>query len=136
MLRGGVTAIGTNLTINNLNALDLVGLIGFYLAFVDTEHNRFEIDSVQALMQVISLSRSVPIVRVPWNDMVLIKRALEIGCFSVSRSRRTRPFTTSKRLRPSKEGIDSLVVGPADLSLNMGTLYKDDNPRLNEEDAV
>ena len=43
------------------------------------EHGPVEFGQLQNLLQAMSYSKVVPITRVSWNDMVMIKRALDIG---------------------------------------------------------
>ena len=53
-----------------------------YLVF-DTEHSPLDILTVQTLMQAMRDGCSTPLVRVWWNDIVAIKRALDIGAHGV-----------------------------------------------------
>jgi len=53
-----------------------------YLVF-DTEHSPLDILTVQTLMQAMREMGTTPIVRVWWNDIVAIKRALDIGAHGI-----------------------------------------------------
>ena len=53
--------------------------IGFDWLVFDTEHAPTSIETVQRLIPSLNGSSTLPIVRVAWNDMVMIKRALDIG---------------------------------------------------------
>jgi 2-keto-3-deoxy-L-rhamnonate aldolase RhmA len=46
---------------------------------IDTEHAPLDPGMVQNLLQAMSASESTPIARVTWNNMVLIKRLLDVG---------------------------------------------------------
>lgn len=50
---------------------------------MDTEHSPNELDMVMSQVQAIASYPTHPIVRVPWNDMVMIKRFLDIGARSL-----------------------------------------------------
>src|SRR5262245_37730273 len=50
---------------------------------LDTEHSPNELDMVLSQLQAASAYPVHPVVRVPWNDMVTIKRFLDIGAQSV-----------------------------------------------------
>ena len=45
----------------------------------DMEHAPLDISNVQVLMMAMRGTEIAPIIRVPWNDMVIIKRALDVG---------------------------------------------------------
>jgi len=49
----------------------------------DTEHGPWSIETVQNLIQATAASDITPIVRVAWNDIVMIKRALDVGAYGV-----------------------------------------------------
>jgi 2-keto-3-deoxy-L-rhamnonate aldolase RhmA len=62
---------------------ELMSSLGYdYLVF-DTEHSPLDILTVQTLMQVVMNETTTPIVRVWWNDLIAIKRALDIGAHGV-----------------------------------------------------
>ena len=52
---------------------------GFDWLLLDTEHSPNELNMVMSQPQAIPPYPTHPIVRVPWNDMVMIKRFLDIG---------------------------------------------------------
>jgi hypothetical protein len=52
---------------------------GFDFIWIDLEHTSLGWGDVERIIQAISSTRMVPIVRVPWNEHYLIKRALDIG---------------------------------------------------------
>jgi 4-hydroxy-2-oxoheptanedioate aldolase len=130
------------------------------------------LETVQIMMQAMSFSPATPVIRVAWNDPVLIKKALDIGAHGIivpmvkhqgrsrkggesrevsssghegirateGRTRRSRvrvyrkqrdiPGDTSRIAAGveniddilSAEGIDAALLGPYDLSLNLGVL--------------
>ena len=83
ILRAGQVAIGGAITSSNLDAAEIMARMGFDWLVFDTEHAPLSIGTVQALMQAAKGTEIVPIVRVAWNDMVLIKLALDIGAYGI-----------------------------------------------------
>ncbi|MGQ9513689.1 MAG: HpcH/HpaI aldolase family protein [Thermoproteota archaeon] len=83
MLREHRTTIGAWATIGHADVAEVMSMQGFDWIVFDTEHAPLSIGTVQNMMQAISSSDVVPIVRVAWNDMVLIKLALDIGALGV-----------------------------------------------------
>jgi 2-dehydro-3-deoxyglucarate aldolase len=82
-LKKGEIAIGTTISIGHPDIAETLGQLGYDWMLIDTEHAPLEVGTVQLLMQAMRSSPTVPIVRVPWNDMVLIKRALDIGAYGI-----------------------------------------------------
>lgn len=60
-------------------AAELLGRAGFDWIVIDTEHAPNELPSVLSQMQAMAVTNTAPVVRVAWNDLVLAKRALDIG---------------------------------------------------------
>jgi 2-keto-3-deoxy-L-rhamnonate aldolase RhmA len=58
---------------------EAAGLAGFDWAVIDMEHAPLDMGDVVHLLQAVSATRMVPVVRVPWNDTVTIKRVLDAG---------------------------------------------------------
>jgi 2-keto-3-deoxy-L-rhamnonate aldolase RhmA len=84
-LKAGEQALGVWVTLESPIATELLSSIGFdYLVF-DTEHSPLDVYQVQTLMQAMrgEGTSCTPIVRVVWNDLVPIKRALDVGAYGV-----------------------------------------------------
>jgi 2-keto-3-deoxy-L-rhamnonate aldolase RhmA len=79
LLGKGETVVGTWVTIGSPDVAELVAHMGVDWLVFDMEHAPLDIGTVQALMQATSGTEITPFVRVAWNDLVLIKRALDIG---------------------------------------------------------
>jgi 4-hydroxy-2-oxoheptanedioate aldolase len=60
-------------------AADIVSDAGFDWLLLDTEHSPNEIPDLLGELQAVRGGTATPIVRPAWNDMVLIKRVLDIG---------------------------------------------------------
>lgn len=58
---------------------EAVACAGFDWAVIDMEHTPLELMGVVHLLQAVAGTRLVPIVRLPWNDAVMVKRVLDAG---------------------------------------------------------
>lgn len=61
---------------------EAVALSGFDWLVLDMEHSPLDVVQVLAQLQAVG-ARSHPVVRVPWNDPVMLKRVLDIGAETV-----------------------------------------------------
>lgn len=81
-LRQGQLCLGTCITFSDPTVTEaLCGLLDF--VWIDMEHNALTLESVQAHVMATRGSDTAPLVRVPWNDPVLIKPVLDIGAAGV-----------------------------------------------------
>jgi len=79
-LKAGETSVGAWVSVGHPDVSEALANVGFDWIVFDMEHCPLDIGTIQTLMQSMSYTREcVPIVRVAWNDIVLIKRALDIG---------------------------------------------------------
>jgi 4-hydroxy-2-oxoheptanedioate aldolase len=76
-------AVGTWLALGSPIVAEIISTMGFDFAVIDTEHAPIDIGTTQTIIQAMSASNTVPIVRVPWNDPALIKRALDAGAYGL-----------------------------------------------------
>jgi 2-keto-3-deoxy-L-rhamnonate aldolase RhmA len=83
MLKRGKPQLGTFVSIGHPEVAELIGHANYDWVCFDTEHSPMSIETVENMMQAMSFSKTVPIVRVAWNDQVLIKRALDIGAYGI-----------------------------------------------------
>jgi 2-keto-3-deoxy-L-rhamnonate aldolase RhmA len=75
---------GTWITVESPMCTEMMSSLGFDYFVIDTEHAPLDILTAQTLMQAIRPdSKTTPIVRVWWNDIVAIKRALDVGAYGV-----------------------------------------------------
>jgi len=58
---------------------EALGHAGFDWAVIDMEHAPLDVPGVLSMLQALSTTRLVPVVRVPSNDAVVIKRVLDLG---------------------------------------------------------
>lgn len=82
-LRRGEVTFGTTLGIGNPEVSEALGNVGLDWINFDMQHTSLDTETVQAMIQSMSYSQSVPIVRVVSNDLGLINRALDIGAQAV-----------------------------------------------------
>lgn len=75
--------IGTWITINNSDVTEALSRLGFDWFVIDTEHAPLIVRDAQRLMQPLNCTGVSPLVRVAWNDPVLMKLALDIGAEGV-----------------------------------------------------
>lgn len=83
LLSKGEMTLGTWVTIGNPDVAEILSHIGFDWLVFDTEHGPLSIETAQRMIQATSGTRVVPLVRVGSNDMVEIKRALDIGAYGI-----------------------------------------------------
>ena len=69
--------------LSNHYAIEVVAGAGYDWLLIDTEHSPNELDMVLSQLQAVAPYDTHPVVRVPWNDMVTIKRFLDIGTQSL-----------------------------------------------------
>src|SRR4051794_37610021 len=60
-------------------ALEVVAGAGFDWLLLDCEHSSNDLESLLSQLQAVAAYPATPIVRVPWNDAVTIKRVLDVG---------------------------------------------------------
>jgi len=83
MLEQGQASVGTWVTTASPDVAEILADVGFDWLIFDMEHAPLGIGTVQNLIQATNGSDIVPIVRVAWNDQVLIKLALDIGSYGL-----------------------------------------------------
>ena len=76
---GGHPPVGTWISSASPLVAEAVAHAGFDWGVIDMEHSPLDMMDVVHLLQAVSSSRMVPVVRVPWNDTVTIKRVLDAG---------------------------------------------------------
>ena len=82
-LVNGEVAIGTFIGIGHPDVTEKLSALGYDWLLLDGEHSPMSFETMQNLMQAMKGSATIPIVRVQWNDPVVIKRALDIGAYGI-----------------------------------------------------
>jgi 2-dehydro-3-deoxyglucarate aldolase/4-hydroxy-2-oxoheptanedioate aldolase len=81
-LQRGIVCVGAAVTFSDPTVSEaLSGLLDF--VWVDAEHGPLSIESIQGHVMATKGSDAAPIVRVAWNDPVLIKPVLDIGAAGI-----------------------------------------------------
>ena len=76
---GGNPPIGTWISSASPLVAEAVAHAGFDWGLIDMEHSPIDLMDVVHLLQAVASSRLSPVVRVPANDAVVIKRVLDAG---------------------------------------------------------
>ena len=82
-LRAGKPQIGLWSSLSSNYTVEVVAGAGFDWILLDSEHSPNDLESLLTQLQAAAPYPTTPIVRVPWNDMVTIKRVLDIGAQSL-----------------------------------------------------
>ena len=82
-LKEGKPQIGMWSSLSNHIVAEILAHAGFDWVLLDTEHSPNELPMVQSQLQAMAGGTATPVVRPAWNDMVLIKRYLDIGAQSL-----------------------------------------------------
>ena len=82
-LAGGEQLAGLWLQSGAATLAEIAVLAGFEVVLVDNEHGPASLETTLELVRAIEAAGGMPIVRVPWNDAVYLKRLLDLGAASV-----------------------------------------------------
>ncbi|WP_431857441.1 aldolase/citrate lyase family protein [Azospirillum sp.] len=78
-LEAGRSQIGLWSILSSHVTVEIIAGAGFDWLVLDTEHSPNELPMVYSQLQACKGGTAHPVVRVPWNDMVTLKRYLDIG---------------------------------------------------------
>jgi len=185
-ITSGKTPIGAWLMSGAPSTAEALGCVGFDFLVVDMEHTPIDTPQMIGILQAIAGTPAQAVVRPPWNDMVMVKRAMDAGAQSllfpfVQNAEEAKRAVASTRYPPqgvrgvagahrgarygtipdylkranaeicvivqietlpalakleeiaAVPGVDSIFVGPADLSASMGFLGDIGNPAVHEK---
>jgi len=82
-LRAGKAQIGLWSSLSSNYSVEVIAGAGFDWLLLDMEHSPNDLESLLTQLQAAAPYATHPVVRVPWNDMVAIKRVLDIGAQSL-----------------------------------------------------
>ena len=78
-LRAGELTFGAWVSFADQAAAEIMAGVGFDWVLIDTEHAPFSLESLACVLMAFNGRPTVPIVRAPWNDRVMIKQILDLG---------------------------------------------------------
>ncbi len=81
--RGAKPPVGTWIVSASPVVAEAVGHSGFDWGVLDMEHSPLDLMTLVQLLQAVGNTKMVPVVRVPWNDTVMVKRVLDAGAHTV-----------------------------------------------------
>src|SRR3989440_664210 len=79
----GEPALGGWLTIPSSFSAEVMAHAGFDWVCIDMQHGIIDYQAAVTMLQAISTTDAVPIVRVPWNEPGIIMKALDAGAYGV-----------------------------------------------------
>jgi 2-keto-3-deoxy-L-rhamnonate aldolase RhmA len=82
-IRSGKVTIGTWVTIGHPEVSEILSTLPFDWLVFDMEHAPLDVGVVEVLMMPLRGTNITPLVRIPWNDLVVIKRVLDIGAYGL-----------------------------------------------------
>ncbi len=82
-LQKGQPVIGTFVGLGHPDVTETLSRLGFDFLVIDGEHAPLGLETMQQMLQAMNGSNCTPIIRPEWNDMVIIKRVLDIGAHGV-----------------------------------------------------
>src|SRR3990170_1412981 len=82
-LLAGQPQIGLWSSLSSGYTVEVIAGAGFDWILLDMEHSPNDLESLLAQLQAAAPYATHPVVRVPWNDMVTIKRVLDAGAQSL-----------------------------------------------------
>jgi 2-dehydro-3-deoxyglucarate aldolase len=71
--------VGSWLSVAHPTVAEVMGLGGFDWLAIDMEHGIVGLEAAQTLIQVLAGTPAASVVRVPWNEPVVVKQVLETG---------------------------------------------------------
>ena len=120
---GGYVTLGW-LSIPNAFSAEVMARQGFDALCIDMQHGLIDYNDVWPMLQAVSQTDTVPVVRVPWNDPQMIMKVLDAGAYGliiplVNNSQEAAAAVAACRYPP--DGIRSF--GPARAALYAGPGY-------------
>jgi 4-hydroxy-2-oxoheptanedioate aldolase len=82
-LQSGKPQIGLWSSLSSNYTVEVIAGAGFDWILLDSEHSPADIENLLTQLQAAAPYATHPVVRIPWNDMVTVKRVLDIGAQSL-----------------------------------------------------
>ena len=75
--------IGIWSCLSNNTIAEIISITGFDWSVIDMEHSPNDIQEVLTQLQVMEGHNTEPVVRVPWNEPIMVKRILDMGAQTI-----------------------------------------------------
>lgn len=79
LLNAGKPALGTWVTIQHPDVPEILSTLSLDWLMFDMEHAPADISTLEKMLPAVDEDHATPFVRVPWNDIVWVKRVLDLG---------------------------------------------------------
>jgi len=79
MLAAGKPVMGTFITLNSPDLVEIAGIAGFDFVIIDAEHGPMDPESLQNLLRGAELRGATPVVRIPETSDTWILKTLDVG---------------------------------------------------------
>ena len=124
MLKMNKIATNAWLAIPTAWTAEIIANIGFDACTIDLQHGLADYQSALMMLQSITNTKAVPLVRVPWNEPILIMRMLDAGALGIivpmiDNQNQIKDFIEASKYPP----IGSRSYGPIRASLILGNDY-------------
>jgi 4-hydroxy-2-oxoheptanedioate aldolase len=83
LLAGGGSVLNGWLSLANSYSAELMAHQGFDSVTIDLQHGAVDYQAAVGMLQAISTTATVPMVRVPWNEPILTLKLLDAGAYGV-----------------------------------------------------
>src|SRR6266700_1475837 len=119
----GRAVVNSWLGIPSSFSAEVMAHAGWDSLVVDMQHGMIDYSTMVTMLQGISTTGTVPLVRVPWNDPAHIQKALDAGAYGI-----ICPMINNRDEILPVHGLDAVYVGPSDLSISYGHPPGGDKP--------
>ncbi len=83
IIAGGGTVLNAWLSIANSYSAEMMAHQGFDAVTIDLQHGAVDYQTAVGMLQAISTTPAVPMVRVPWNEPILTAKLLDAGAYGI-----------------------------------------------------
>ena len=83
VLQAGGKTFGGWCALNSSMAAEMMAHAGFDWLIIDNEHSIIDLSTTFHMLQAVDATDTLPFVRVPWNDVVYIKKILDAGAYGI-----------------------------------------------------
>ncbi|MFB3828751.1 MAG: HpcH/HpaI aldolase/citrate lyase family protein [Bryobacteraceae bacterium] len=104
-LREGKPVVGLTVTIPSADVALQAARLGFDFIWIEMEHSPITLETARNMVLATAGTRTVPIIRVPVNELWTAKRALDIGALGV-----IFPFTSTPEL--ARQAVEACKYPP------------------------